>query len=150
MKDAVCVLFVHLVNEGLLWRETELGGVYWNLVLSCRKWLRGLRVVREGESLTFTMDKTNMWLSSKLLSYLYLSFRAGCQTANGKKKVRDSKRKRIRALPRHLAFRDELLYTQRPPCPPRQRQQTGYLLNHGNISWLEGTPTHTVTVFLIH
>lgn len=33
MKDAVGVLFVQLVDEGLLWGETELGGVYRDLVL---------------------------------------------------------------------------------------------------------------------
>ena len=36
VKDAICVLCVQLVYESLFWRETELGGVYWNLVLLYR------------------------------------------------------------------------------------------------------------------
>jgi hypothetical protein len=36
------------VYESLLWRETELGGVYWNLVLLCGKWLRAREERRDG------------------------------------------------------------------------------------------------------
>ena len=40
VEDAIRVLLVQLVDEGLFWGETELRGVYRNLVLLCEKQLR--------------------------------------------------------------------------------------------------------------
>jgi hypothetical protein len=37
VEDAVCVFLVELVDESLFWGETELRGVYRNLVLSVQK-----------------------------------------------------------------------------------------------------------------
>ena len=42
VEDAIRVLLVQLVDEGLFWGETELRGVYRNLVLLCEKQLREL------------------------------------------------------------------------------------------------------------
>lgn len=52
VEDAVCVFLVELVDESLFWGETELGGVYRNLVLSVPKknWFRTqARIVREAK-----------------------------------------------------------------------------------------------------
>lgn len=61
MKDAIRVFLVQFIDEGLFWGETELRGVYGDLVLLCKKLLRERDMEEEGEGvLTFTMDKMNM------------------------------------------------------------------------------------------
>jgi hypothetical protein len=62
VEDAIRVFLVQLVDEGLFWGETELRGVYGDLVLLCGKAVeRAARLRKEGEAvLTFTMDKMNM------------------------------------------------------------------------------------------